>query len=166
MPFGILEAFPFVAPSQPPGTSLPEDVNMEQTNPGVQDIMSPDSRNTPHNALNLSSARKEILFIVIIFGACLTGVIGPLLVPGFVVIATAFNTTLTNVALLNGSLIMALGVSSYMCCCLAVVYGKRLIYLITTIVLIVSCIWGAASKSYGSLLASRVFQGTKNIFIL
>jgi MFS family permease len=103
--------------------------------------------------------RKELLFLVIIFGACLTGVIGPLLVPGFGLIAVAFQITITQVTLLNGSLVMALGVSSYVCSCLATIYGKRMIYLFTTIILIATSCWGAAAKTYTSLLVARVFQG-------
>lgn len=107
--------------------------------------------------------RKELLFATIILGASATGVVGPLLVPGFSVISGVFHLeSLTKVTLLNGSLVMALGVSSYLCSCLAVVYGKRIIYLITSVMLVATCCWGAASQSYGSLLASRIFQG-KNL---
>ena len=54
---------------------------------------------------------------------------------------------------------MALGVSAYITNALATTYGTRLIYLTTTLALIATCCWGAAAKSYGSLLAARIFQG-------
>ena len=54
---------------------------------------------------------------------------------------------------------MGLGVSTYLCAALAPIYGKRLIYLLTTLLFIVSCIWAAASQNYKSLLISRTFQG-------
>ena len=43
--------------------------------------------------------------------------------------------------------------------CLAVKYGKRPIYLATTVGLFVTCFWAAEAKSFKSLVASRVVQG-------
>lgn len=100
------------------------------------------------------------MFGTLVLGACSMGVIGPILVPGFNIVAADFGlTSLTKVTLLNGSLIMSLGVSSYLCNCLAVVYGKRMVYLTTTVLLLVSSIWAAEARSYGSLLGSRTLQG-------
>lgn len=54
---------------------------------------------------------------------------------------------------------MALGVSAYLCSGIAKMIGKRLVFIITTLMLIATSCWGAAAKSYTSLLAARVFQG-------
>ena len=121
----------------------------------------------PITQVNLSSidpktwsrSRKEMAFAVIVFGSCACGAIGPLLVPGFTTVATDLGVTLTQVTLLNGSLVMALGVSACVANALATAYGTRLIFLATTLALIATCCWGAAAKSYGSLLATRIFQG-------
>jgi hypothetical protein len=91
---------------------------------------------SPHDPLNLSKVRKELLFFAIVLGASAAGVIGPVLVPGVSIIAKYFDITLTQVALLKGSLVMALGVSSYLCSCFAAVYGKGLVYLFTTLLLV------------------------------
>jgi MFS family permease len=112
----------------------------------------------PITQVNLSSidpktwsrSRKEMAFAVIVFGSCACGAIGPLLVPGFTTVATDLGVTLTQVTLLNGSLVMALGVSAYVANALATAYGTRLIFLATTLALIATCCWGAAAKSYGS----------------
>ncbi|PYH46222.1 synaptic vesicle transporter [Aspergillus saccharolyticus JOP 1030-1] len=103
--------------------------------------------------------RKELLFATIVLGSCADGTLGPVLVPGFVVVAADLQVSLTSVTLLNGSLVMALGVSSYVCSPLATCFGKRPVYLCTTLLVLASCCWAAASRSYTSLLASRVFQG-------
>jgi MFS family permease len=50
-------------------------------------------------------------------------------------------------------------VGSLVCNTLAVKYGKRPIYLITSLGLAVTCFWAAATKSYPSLVAARVIQG-------
>jgi MFS family permease len=106
-----------------------------------------------------SRSRKEKAFAVIVFGSCACGAIGPLLVPGFTTVAADLGVTLTQVTLLNGSLVMALGVSAYVANALATAYGTRLIFLSTTLGLAATCCWGAAARSYGSLLAARIFQG-------
>jgi MFS family permease len=113
-----------------------------------------------------SRLRKELLFTTIIFGSCATGSLGPLLVPTFVSLAAELQVSLTNITLLNGSLVMALGISAYVCSCSAWCFGKRPVYLFTTILVLAACCWAAASKSYTSLLASRVFQGKVRKFNL
>lgn len=111
------------------------------------------------NPLHWSRPRKELAFLTIVLGCCACGVIGPLLVPGFGIVAKDLGVALTQMSLLNGSLVMGLGVSSYVCNALAVVYGTRVIFLVTTLSLIVTSCWSAAAKSYTSLLAARIFQG-------
>jgi hypothetical protein len=123
-------------------------------------ILKPTPSDDPRDPLMLSRFRTELLSLTIVFGACLTVVIRPLLLPGFGVIAVFLDITLTEVTLLNSSLVMALGVSAYLCSCLAIMYRKRLVFLRTTVILVVACIWGAAAQSYGSLLGSRILQGT------
>ena len=174
MAFGILES---TDPS-PPGTSLLE--NLTAANIDVEIVLVPQPSKSPDDPLNWSRARKETLFAIMVFGSILTGVIGPVLVPGFSIVAADFSVGLTQISLLSkripcqvvqekeravltctldGSLVMGLGVSSYICASLAPIYGKRLIYLFTTVLFIVTCVWGAASRSYSSLLAARCFQG-------
>jgi hypothetical protein len=162
MAFGILEDDSCALPL---GTTVLESIDhaASDDSKNAHIVLNPQPTDSRHDPLNLSRVRKELLFATIIFGACLTGVIGPLLVPGFGIIAVHFDITLTKVTLLNGSLVMALGVSSYLCSVLAIIYGKRLIFLITTIILIASCCWGAAAKTYTSLLVSRIFQGESTI---
>ncbi|GLA04722.1 hypothetical protein AnigIFM60653_004781 [Aspergillus niger] len=109
--------------------------------------------------LTWSQVRKELLFATIILGSCATGSLGPLLVPGFVGMAVELQVDLTKVTLLNGSLVMTLGISAYACSAFARCFGKRSVYLLTTLLALVSCCWAEASKSYASLIASRVFQG-------
>lgn len=60
---------------------------------------------------------------------------------------------------LQGSCIVAIAVASLLCNTLAVKVGKRPIYIITSIGLMVSCFWAAESKSFASLAAARAVQG-------
>jgi MFS family permease len=86
--------------------------------------------------------------------------IGPLLGAAFVELATEFDVPLsTFISGVQGGLIVAIAFGSLVCNALAVKFGKRPIYLITTIGLTVTCFWAAAAKSFVSLVAARVVQG-------
>ncbi|KAH8892705.1 MFS transporter-like protein [Thozetella sp. PMI_491] len=155
MTFGILDV---ASGAHPSGTSIIQD-----TPPSGESmkriVLVPSPSKSPEDPLNWTRLKKEVLFATILLGSCATGSLGPVLVPGFADVAVYLQVGLTSVTLLNGSLVMALGVSAYLCSCFAEIYGKRLVYIFTTVLLLVSCCWAAASNSYGSLVASRVFQG-------
>lgn len=148
MAFGVLEP----AGSHPPsGTVFLEEANTL--------VLSPRPSSSPKDPLNWSRWRKELLFATILLGSSICGVIGPLLVPAFEIVSEDLGVPLSQVLLLNGALILALGLSTCICSSLAQVYGSRLIFLATTVLLIGSCCWAAASPTYSSLLAARAFQG-------
>lgn len=65
----------------------------------------------------------------------------------------------TFISGVQGGLIVAIAFGSLICNALAVKFGKRPIYLATTIGLMVTCFWAAAAKSFTSLVAARVIQG-------
>lgn len=152
MAFGIQE---------PTDGFQPTSTNRIQTidNNAGERVLVPQPSVSPRDPLNWSRVKKELCFLTILLGSFATGSLGPLFVPGFAVLVAQFDVPLTSITLLNGSLVMALGVSAYLCACFAAVLGKRIVYLITTAILVVTCCWAAASKSYTSLLVSRVFQG-------
>ncbi|KAK2928179.1 Major facilitator superfamily [Fusarium oxysporum f. sp. vasinfectum] len=151
MAFGVLESN---ASEQPAGT-----VFLEDSQDGMHTILVPSPSNSPNDPLNMSRIRKELYFLTLLFGACVTGALGPVLVPAFGIVSQTFQTPLSNVALLNGSLILGLGVSSYFSAIISDLWGRRIIFVLTSILLVVSNIWAAVSQGYESLLAARVFQG-------
>lgn len=155
MPFGILDTDP--SRGNPPGTSILEKVQPGTT--GASAVLIPRPSNSPNDPLNMPRLRKELYFLTLIYGACVTGVMGPLLVPGFSIVAASFGVSLTDVTLLNGALVMALGVSAYLCGPLATLYGRRVVYLATTLVMLVGCVWASYAGGYRSLLGARVLQG-------
>jgi MFS family permease len=86
--------------------------------------------------------------------------VGPLLGAAFVELATDFNVDLsTFISGVQGGLIVAIAFGSLICNALAVKFGKRPVFLATTIGLTVTCFWAAAAKSFVSLVAARVVQG-------
>lgn len=86
--------------------------------------------------------------------------VGPLLGGAFVPLAADFGVSLsTFVSAVQGGTIAAIAIGSLIFNSLAVKYGKRPVYLGTTVGLMVSCFWAAEAKSFESFVASRVFCG-------
>ncbi|KAG4277239.1 hypothetical protein FPRO04_07536 [Fusarium proliferatum] len=153
MAFGVLESN---APEQPAGT-----VFLEDSQDGMHTILVPAPSNSPHDPLNMSKIRKELYFLTLLFGACATGAVGPVLVPAFGIVSQTFQTPLSKVALLNGSLVLGMGVSCFFLAVVSDLWGRRIIFVVTSILLVVTHIWAAVSQGYESLLAARVFQGRR-----
>ena len=85
---------------------------------------------------------------------------GPLLGAAFVPLAEEWGVSLTNfVTGAQGGVIAAIAVGSLIFNALAVKYGKRPVYLITSLGLAVTCFWAAEAKSFKSFVAARVVQG-------
>lgn len=167
MAFGVLqsEKVPF-----PVGTVLLESA-ASASSTGILEArgkinLSPLPSTSPRDPLNWSRVRKELFFLVIIFESCLNGVLGPVLVPAFGIIQSSLDISLTKVSLLNGSLIMGLGFSSYVYPGLATVVGKRPVFLLASVILVTSSCWGGGAKSYGSLLGARTLQGIEILCFL
>ncbi len=159
MVYGILEDKYDV---QPLGTSTLEEKVDTRLNPNLSNariILVPEPSNSPDDPLNFSRLKKEITFLILIFGTCATATIGPLFIPGFVVLSKYFHEPVHKISLLNGCLIITLGVGSYIYGGLAVILGKRLIFLTTVVIVIITACWGASADSYSSLLGARIIQG-------
>jgi MFS family permease len=86
--------------------------------------------------------------------------VGPLLGPAYVQLSEMFNVPLStwNIGIQGGP-IACIGFGSLIFNALAVKFGKRPIYLSTTVGLMVTCFWAASAKSLNSLMASRIFMG-------
>lgn len=65
----------------------------------------------------------------------------------------------TFVSGVQGGTIASIAVGSLVFNCVAVKYGKRPVYLATTLGMMVACFWAAAAKSFASLVAARVVVG-------
>lgn len=97
MAFGILQS----SNPSPPGTSLLE--ALDGSNEGAEVILVPQPSNSPSDPLNWHRLRKEMIFVTIVFGSILAGVIGPVLVPGFTIVAGEFGVGLTQISLLSNA---------------------------------------------------------------
>jgi MFS family permease len=84
----------------------------------------------------------------------------PLLAADTVTIAIIFRRSFTDAALLTGYHLCGVGVAGFLFVASARVWGKRHLFLLGAVLMIISSAWGGASgTNYKSLLWARIIQG-------
>ena len=122
-------------------------------------VLVPQPSNDPNDPLNWPQWKKEMC-MVIISGAALMGtVIYCTILPAELILSDYFDQSLTQVSLATGSHVMGIGCITFFVCAATKKWGKRPVFLFSAIGLCLTCIWGAASQSWASFFAARVFQG-------
>lgn len=79
-----------------------------------------------------------------------------MLSPGFVQVSAELDISVNTLSQATAWLTMTLGVCVFFINPLAKIYGKRPIYIFASVIMFVTSIWAAASKSYDSFLAARI----------
>jgi MFS family permease len=70
-----------------------------------------------------------------------------------------FELKFTKIAILTGYFLLGVGVACILFVPSARIWGKRHQFVLGTVLLVITSVWGGASKSYASLAAARAFQG-------
>ncbi|KAI9933914.1 hypothetical protein MW887_004986 [Aspergillus wentii] len=169
MPLGILEDnklehVPGTAPLNELGqtdiTYSGIDPALLKHDPTGQIVLVPQPSDSPRDPYNWPRKKKELFTITYAVACGCVGAVGPLLTAALVPLSEEFGVPLsTFTSGIQGGTLVAIAVGSLIFNCLAVKYGKRPIYLATTVGLMVSCFWSAGSKNFPSLVASRVLAG-------
>ncbi|KAG5363760.1 putative MFS-type transporter [Yarrowia sp. B02] len=131
--------------------------DLKKTPEGI--VLFPQPRNDPNDPLNWPIWRRDIALLVIGFHSFLAGGQTPILASGFSIMAKEFDVTLNTLSYLVGAFMLAMAVGSAILAPTAVIYGKRMIYLISSLIFFGGAIWGGAAKSFGSLIGARVIMG-------
>jgi MFS family permease len=84
----------------------------------------------------------------------------PLLAADSLTLSLYYTRNFTQIALLTGYQLMGVGVAGFLFVASARVWGKRHLFLLGNILMVISSIWGGASNhNFKSLLWARIFQG-------
>jgi MFS family permease len=81
------------------------------------------------------------------------------LAAGFNNVAASYHIPIARVSLTTGLYMMGLGIGSVVMSPTAILFGKRPVYLATSILFIVSSVWCALSPNFPSLILARIFLG-------
>lgn len=131
--------------------------SMKRTEKGI--ILHPQPHDNPNDPLNWPTIRKDICFLIIGFQTFIGGGQTPILAAAFSSLSEEFNEPLSVISYLVGGFMLALGVGSVFASPTAVLYGKRLVYLLGILIFLVGAIVAASSENYGALMAGRILTG-------
>lgn len=123
-------------------------------------VLNPQPSDDPNDPLNWAPWRKQLIISILIFGGLLNcGVNGPLLNASYSPIAAQIHRDLASVVLVSGYNLLIAGAAGPFVCALSRKYGKRPVYLASTLLTIVGTAVGESRASYEYLLAARIIQG-------
>ncbi|KAH7355779.1 major facilitator superfamily domain-containing protein [Pyrenochaeta sp. MPI-SDFR-AT-0127] len=165
MGFGVLEDSHMAAP---PGTATINNLEADK-DPAIDEsslkkdgdiILQPQPSDSPNDPLNWSSVWKETVMIILAFSSGVTTALGPMVTPGLHLVAIKYNVSIDLVAsLIIGFLAFWIGFTTFFTAAGANIWGKRPFFVISTILLLATNIWGYFTTSFVSLAVMRVIQG-------
>ena len=104
--------------------------------------------------------KRDVILSILCVMSVIASTLSPLLAANTLTLALIFNRNFTAMALLTGYHLVGVAVAGVIFVPSARVWGKRHLYLLGTVVIIISSAWGGSSgKNYKSLLWARIFQG-------
>ncbi|KAH6673419.1 major facilitator superfamily domain-containing protein [Halenospora varia] len=146
-----------------PGTEVMKDhdgIHLIHANNAAQGpVLLPIPSEYSHDPLNWSKLWKTITALNQGIFVILSVVTNLSIAPLTPIYMAEWNKSLSQVALLTGACVIALGYANFIIVPAADVFGRRPVTLICGAICIASNIWSAAAKSYGSFLGSRVLGG-------
>lgn len=159
------------APARTSHSSLPVGVAPERPKPAVEQgdgkkktadekiILEPQPEDSANDPLNWPTWRRDAALLSLGLYCMIGGGMTPVLAAGFSDVASDFGVPTARVSLTTGLYMMGMGVGSVFASPTAILWGKRPVYLVCALLFIGTSVWCAASPSFGSLMAARVFQG-------
>jgi hypothetical protein len=132
--------------------------SLKRTKDG-QMILNPQPDDSLNDPLNWPALRRDSALLSLGFYCMLGGGMTPILAAGFNNVAQDFNVSYSRVALTTGFFMMGMGVGSVIFAPTAILFGKRPVYLASSILFILTSVWCALAPDYAQLATARVFQG-------
>ncbi|KAL8878277.1 MAG: hypothetical protein Q9198_003872 [Flavoplaca austrocitrina] len=123
-------------------------------------ILVPQPTDDPNDPLNWPLWKRDVILLILSTMSVIASTLSPLLAANTVTLAIYFGRDFTQMALLTGYHLCGVGVAGVIFVASARIWGKRHLYLLGTVLIIISSAWGgAAGTNYASLLWARVVQG-------
>ncbi|KAJ9610236.1 hypothetical protein H2200_005013 [Cladophialophora chaetospira] len=123
-------------------------------------VLSPQPSEDPNDPLNWPLLKKEIIIAILCLGAMLNaGTNGPFLNASYFEMSLTLNKPINTVVLVSGYNLLAAGCIGPFVSAFSRKYGKRPVFLVSTLFDIIGTAIGEAKISYNYLLAARIVQG-------
>ncbi|KAL2858566.1 major facilitator superfamily domain-containing protein [Aspergillus pseudoustus] len=145
-----------------PGTEIMTDVGTHhfvKSSSHPDRVLVPQPSDDPHDPLNWSRLRKLVV-ISIATAVSFSQGLGPLaLAPMFPQLMESFDADLAAVVKFTGVCILVLGFSNFFWIPIQTTFGRRPVLIFSTLICVVSNVWRATAKSYGSYMGACVLNG-------
>lgn len=122
-------------------------------------VLEPQPDDSANDPLNWPTWRRDFALFSLGFYCMLGGGMTPILAAGFKDVSKSYGISVPRVALTTGLYMMGLGCGSVVWSPTAILYGKRPVYLVASIMFVISAVWCALSPNFASLVVARVFMG-------
>ena len=123
-------------------------------------ILVPQPSDDPNDPLNWPLWKRDLITFILSMIAILATCLGPILAANTLTLTFHFIVSFTKVAELTGWYLLGVGIAAFIFVPTGRIWGKRHLFVLGTLLLVVTAAWGGASKhSYQSLVAARVWQG-------
>ena len=123
-------------------------------------ILVPQPSDDPNDPLNWPLWKRDLITFILSSTAIFATALGPILAANTIELATYFGTTFARIAELTGYFLLGVGVAGFFFIPTARIWGKRHLFVLGTVLLIVTSAWGGGSgTNYTSFLWARIFQG-------
>ncbi|KAJ2899314.1 major facilitator superfamily transporter [Zalerion maritima] len=116
-------------------------------------ILVPQPSDDPNDPLNWPLWKRDLITFILSMTAIFATALGPVLAAETIQISTGLSTTFTNTALLTGYFLLGCGVAAFFFVPSGRIWGKRHLFILGTLILIGSSIWGGVSARQGSLIS-------------
>lgn len=118
------------------------------------------SRLIPNCTQNWPIWKRDRIIITLSFASVIASTLSPLLAANTFALAIILERDFTQTALLTGFHLCGVSIAGFLFVPSARVWGKRHLYLLGIVLIIISSVWGGSSgKNYKSLLWARIIQG-------
>ncbi|KAI1639900.1 MFS transporter-like protein [Biscogniauxia mediterranea] len=153
---------------RPPGTSklgeeqspLSDAASTTELKKDGDIILVPQPTDSPNDPLNWSPLRKNSIMMILAFASGVTTSLGPMISPGLVLLSQQYKVDPDTVsAFMVGAIVLFTGSVTFFTASGANIWGKRPFFVISTLLLLISNVWGTFADSFPSLAAMRIFQG-------
>lgn len=124
-----------------------------------QVILDPQPDDSKNDPLNWPTWRRDAALLSLGFYCMVGGGMTPILAAGFHQVSQSLNVSYADVARTTGLYMLGLGIGSVIFSPTAILYGKRPVYLLSSILFIVASVWCALAPNYTNLVIARIFQG-------
>ncbi|KAL3445791.1 major facilitator superfamily domain-containing protein [Aspergillus insuetus] len=123
-------------------------------------LLVPQPSDDPNDPLNWPLWKRDLTLFALSLVAVLCATTSSVMAANTVTLSRYYRKSFMSVALLTGYHLCGTGIAGILIVPTARVWGKRHLFVLGHVLMVISCAWaGGSGKSYQSLLWSRIFQG-------